>query len=131
MVFPGGGSVGKGIPVTFPRRGDVYLVDLEHTRGAEIQKQRPAVVIQNDVGNRYSAVTIVAALSSSVPDKPFPFIVRIESSEGGLEHDSVVLLNQVRTIDKSRLLRRLGKLKPATMARVDRALQISLGLIAV
>ncbi len=112
-----------------PKRGEVYLVNFDPTIGAEIRKTRPALILQNDVANRHSPVTIVAAISGQFDEPLYPTEVLLSSPEGGLDHDSVVLLNQVRTMDKARLVARLGRLKPETMHRVDRALQISFGLI--
>jgi len=120
--------VARRTGVATPRRGDVYLVSFDPTVGAEIRKTRPALVIQNDVANRWSPVTIVAAISSR-PDAPiYPADVNIDPPEGNLSVPSVVLLNQIRTIDRRRLVKRLGKLRPDTMKLVNRALQISLGL---
>ena len=119
----------KRSKLNFPRRGEVYLVDLDPTRGAEIRKTRPALVLQNDVGNRHSPLTIVAPITSTVPARIPAFQVEVKPPEGGLTTHSVVLLNQVRTLDKTRLVRRLGKLRPATLTRVDYALKVSLGLI--
>lgn len=112
-----------------PRRGEVYLVSFDPTVGAEIQKTRPALVLQNDVANRYSPITIVGAITSQFEEPLYPTEVLIMAPEGGLEVDSVVLLNQIRSIDSARLIRRLGKLTPETMRRVDRALMVSLGLV--
>jgi mRNA interferase MazF len=114
-----------------PRRGDVYLVNFDPTLGVEIQKTRPALIIQNDIGNRTSALTIVAAISSQLAGKHYPFEVVIRTPEGGLTVDSRVLLNQIRSIDKQRLIRRLGRLSAASMAQVDHALLISLGLVSL
>jgi mRNA interferase MazF len=114
--------------ITYPRRGDVWLVDLDPTRGAEIQKRRPAVIVQNDIGNRASPLTIVAPLSTKILLPLHPIQVRVMAGEGGLAEDSVVLLNQIRSIDKTRLVTRLGRLKPTTMQSVDMAIRISLGL---
>jgi mRNA interferase MazF len=105
----------RATEVKRPRRGDVYLVNFDPTVGAEVKKTRPAVVIQNDIGNRWSPITIVAAMTSRF----------------GLEADSVVLLNQIRSVDKARLVRRLGTLKAQTVKDVDRALLLSLGLVTV
>jgi mRNA interferase MazF len=115
--------------IGFPRRGDVFLVTFDPTIGAEIRKTRPAVVIQNDVGNRAGSTTIVAAITSQVKSPLYPFEVLVPSGEGGLGKSSVVLLNQIRTIDRARLVRRLGALRRETMARVDEALIVSLGLV--
>lgn len=114
--------------VIFPKRGEVYLVNFDPTIGAEIQKTRPALIVQNDIANRYSPITIVAAISSHFEEPLYPTEVRVRFPEGGLESDSVVLLNQIRSIDRRRLMRRLGALKPETMEQAGRALQISTGL---
>ena len=111
------------------RRGDVYLVQLDPTVGAEIRKTRPAVIIQNDVANRASSVTIVAAISSQFSEELYPTEVLVRAGEGGLRVASVVLTNQLRTVDRRRLVRRMGSLRPETLLHVDRALMISLGLI--
>lgn len=116
-------------PKVAPRRGEVYLVSFDPTVGAEIQKTRPALVLQNDVANRYSPITIVGAITSQFEEPLYPTEVLTMAPEGGLEVDSVVLLNQIRSIDSARLIRRLGKLTPETMRRVDRALMVSLGLV--
>jgi mRNA interferase MazF len=112
-----------------PRRGDVYLVDFEPTRGAEIRKTRPGVIIQNDISNRWSPVTIVAAITSHFDAELYPTEVLIRRGEGGLQTDSVALLNQIRSIDKARLVRLLGKISAETMKGIDRALVLSLGLV--
>jgi mRNA interferase MazF len=115
-------------PLAFPRRGEVYLVSLDPTVGAEIRKTRPAVVIQNDIANEVSPTTIVAAITSKIRYEDDPATVMVEGREGGLHHRSVILLGQVRTVDRKRLIHRMGVLKSETMARVDRALAVSLGL---
>jgi mRNA interferase MazF len=117
--------------VTVPRRGEVHLVFFDPTVGAEIKKTRPALILQNDVANRWSPITIVAAFSSRSDDAVYPTEVRVDPPEGGLSAASVVLLNQSRSIDRRRLVKRLGRLRPGTMKRVDRALQISLGLAGI
>jgi len=117
--------------MTYPRRGDVYLVNFDPTIGAEIQKTRPGLVIQNDIGNRYSPLTIVAAITSHHGQLLYPHQVLIEAPEGGLNVNSAILCNQVRSVDKQRLVRRLGALKANTLAQVDHALQVSLGLIVI
>jgi mRNA interferase MazF len=114
-----------------PRRGEVYLVNFDPTLGAEIRKTRPALIVQNDVANRHSAITIVAAITSQFDQTLYPTEVLISPPEGGLRTDSVALLNQIRSIDKQRLVRRLGTLKPETMDRVDHAILISIGLIKI
>lgn len=114
-----------------PQRGEVYLVNFDPTLGAEIQKTRPALIVQNNVANRHSAITIVAAITSQFDQPLYPTEVLISPPEGGLRTDSVALLNQIRSIDKQRLVRRLGTLKPETMERVDHANLISMGLIQI
>ncbi len=115
--------------VKTPRRGEVYLVNFDPTQGAKIQKTRPSLVIQNDVSNRRSAITVVAAITSRTDGRVYPTEVFVRAPEGGVRVDSLVVLNQVRSIDKSRLLKRLGSVEPETMQLVDRALEVSLGLV--
>lgn len=112
-----------------PKRGEVWVVNFNPTVGSEIKKTRPAVILQNDVANRYGAVTIVAAISSHVDEDVYPTEVLINPPEGGLEKPSVVLLNQIRTVDKVRLITRIGKLGSVTMKAIDHATAISLGLV--
>ena len=111
-----------------PRRGDVYLVNFDPAIGSEIQKTRPALIIQNDIANRHSSITIVAAITSQFKLPLRPIQVPLAAGEGGLNKDSVVLLNQIRSLDKQRLIHRLGTAKPATMQLVDRAVRISLAV---
>jgi len=116
--------------MTFPRRGDIYLVEFDPTRGHEIRKTRPAVVIQNDVSNRYSPITLVAAISSQFGNPPHPREVLVgPGGRTGLTQLSAVVLNQIRSIDCQRLLKRIGSVDGAIMRRVDNALKVSLGLI--
>lgn len=115
--------------VTRPRRADVYLVSFDPTLGAEIKKTRPALILQNDIANLHSPITIVAAITSRFEEPLYPTEVLVRAPEGGLTVDSVILLNQVRSIDAARLVRRLGRVTTETMRRVDRALLISLGLV--
>jgi mRNA interferase MazF len=115
--------------VKLPRRGEIYLVNFDPTIGAEIKKTRPALIVQNDTSNRHSPITIVAAITSKFDDELYPTEVFIEAPVGGLTADSVVLLNQIRSIDRKRLVKRLGAVKPETMDEVDQALRISLSLI--
>lgn len=119
----------KARKVSPPKRGDIYLVNFEPTVGAEIKKTRPALVIQNDIGNEYSPITIVAAITSKFDEPPYPTEVIMEPKEFGLPLRSAVVLNQIRSIDRQRLVKRLGHADPKTMERVDQAIQISLGLI--
>ena len=114
-----------------PKRGEDYLANFDLATGAEIQRTRPALIVQNDITNRYSPSTIVAAIISQFSEPLSPTEVLIQSLEGGLTSPSVMLLNQIRFLEKHRLVRRLGMFMPATMARVDRAVLISLGLVAI
>ena len=114
--------------IAAPRRADVYLVSFDPTLDAEIKKTRPALILQNEIANRHSPMTIVAALTSQVDEPLYPTEVLVKAPEGGLTVDSVVLLNQIRSIDNQRLVRRLGRLTAETMRRVDRAQVVSLGL---
>ena len=130
MVSLGGRGLARA-QLTYPRRGEVYLVSFDPTLGTEIKKTRPAVILQNDISNRYSPITIVAAMTSQLRDPERPTNVLVRAPDGGLTSDSMVLLNQIRSIDKHRLGRRLGLLRGPTMERVDRAIQISLGLLEI
>ena len=123
--------MGEARGITVVRRGEIYLVSFDPTLGAEIQKTRPALVVQNDIASRYSPITIVAAITSTIDTRPRPTKVLVKAPEGGLSVDSVVLLNQIRSVDKRRLLKRLGKLRPVTLEDVNRALLISFGLVPV
>lgn len=116
--------------MTFPRRGEIYLVAFGPTIGHEIQKTRPAVIIQNDISNEYSPITIVAAISSqfATPERPREVIIS-PGGKSGLSQPSAVILNQMRSIDRARIRKRLGTLDLATMRRVDEAIKISLGLV--
>jgi mRNA interferase MazF len=115
--------------VVSPRRGEIYLVGFDPAVGHEIQKTRPALVIQNDISNRHSPITIVAAISSRFSDPPFPREVLVEPAESGLPKRSAIIANQIRSVDRLRLQKRLGRLSPLGMQRVDRAIEISLGLV--
>jgi len=115
--------------VTFPKRGEIYLVNFDPTVGSEIQKTRPALILQNDISNQHSPITIVAALTSQFDVELYPTEVLINPPEGGLSYASVVLLNQIRSIDRKRLVKRLGIISEELMNSVNNAIQISLGLI--
>ena len=112
------------------RRGDIFTIDLEPVRGAEQGKARPALVIQNDIGNQYSPTVIVATLTSG-NQLQYDLNVLVKAPEGGLKNDSLILLNQIRTVDKIRLGRYWGRVSAQTMAQVDDAIKISLGLIPI
>jgi mRNA interferase MazF len=110
------------------RRGDIWWADFEPIRDAEQGGTRPALVLQNDIGNRASPTTIVAAITSQYR-RAYPFHVEITPDESGLDRPSLVLLEQLRTIDKPRLVRRVGQLSPARMLDVERAIKRSLGMV--
>jgi mRNA interferase MazF len=111
-------------------RGDVYLVNLDPTIGREISKARPAVIIQNDIGNKFSPVTIIAPISSIKEiTRPLPIMIFIKKGEGGLTEDSYIDCGQIRTIDKDkRLITKFGSLDKSKMNEIDKALKISLSL---
>ena len=110
------------------KRGCIWLVNLDPTIGHEIKKSRPAVIIQNNLGNIYSPITIIAHLTSQKLEKVYPFEALIASKGSGLKKNSKALLNQLRAIDKRRLIKKLGKVDEETLIRIDQAIRISLGL---
>ena len=110
----------------YPRRGEVWLVNCNPGRGSEQKGIRPAVVVQNDIGNEKAPTTIVAAISGSV--RLYPVNVLLEPPEGGLERPSVVKTSQILTVSKDRLMRRLGRISKDKMEEVDRAIKLSLDL---
>lgn len=111
-------------------RGDVYLVNLDPIIGKEIGKARPAVIIQNNIGNKFSPVTIVAPISSVKEiTKPLPIMIFLQKGEGGLSEDSYIDCGQIRTIDRDlRLITKFGTLDKNKMSEVDKALKVSLSL---
>lgn len=109
------------------RRGDLVLADLDPTKGDEIRKTRPAVVIQNDAGNEHSTTTIVAPVTSTY--RGYPFEVELDAADADVEQDSSVLLDQIRTVSiEHRVLRKLGRISDGKMREVDEAIKLSLGL---
>ena len=112
-----------------PRRGEIYLTALDPPVGHEIKKTRPTLVIQNDIANQYGLTTIVAAITSKVSTPPYPNEVLIHPRESGLQVASTIRLDQVRTVNRQRLIKRLGIANTEIMDRVDDAIKISLGLI--
>lgn len=111
------------------KRGDVYFADLSPVVGSEQGGVRPVLVIQNDIGNRFSPTVIVAAITAQIQKAKLPTHVEIDAKRYGFERDSVILLEQIRTIDKQRLTDKITHLDDEMMDRVDEALQISVGLI--
>ena len=112
------------------RRGEIYYADLIPVVGSEQGGMRPVLIVQNDVGNRYSPTVIAAAITSQQNKARLPTHIEIEARTYGLSKNSVVLLEQVRTLDKRRLRERMGCLDEKVMQRVDGAIAISLGLQA-
>jgi mRNA interferase MazF len=111
------------------KRGDVFFADLSPVVGSEQGGVRPVLVIQNDIGNRFSPTVIVAAITAQIQKAKLPTHVEIDAKEHGFDRDSVILLEQIRTIDKQRLTDKITHLSDEMMIKVDDALQISLGLI--
>jgi mRNA interferase MazF len=112
----------------YPLRGEIFWVRLDPTIGAEIAKTRPAVIISNNTGNQHSVRVIVAPITSSNIAKVYPFEVKLEASESGLQQISKVLLDQIRAVDKSRLGNRIGTLSAERMEEVNRAIRLSLAV---
>ncbi|MEW5896084.1 MAG: type II toxin-antitoxin system PemK/MazF family toxin [Nanoarchaeota archaeon] len=110
------------------KRGDIILVNLGPVIGSEQGRTRPAVVLQNDFGNEYSPTTVIAPITSKIFTKEFPTNVTILKKESGLNMDSTILLNQIRTIDKSRITKRIGSLDNHLISRINLAIKVSLGL---
>ena len=113
------------------KRGELYYADLSPVVGSEQGGVRPILIVQNDTGNKYSPTVIAAAVTSKLTKAKLPTHIEITANEFGLVKDSVILLEQIRTIDKRRLKERIGELPPTIMLRVDDALKISLGFIKV
>ena len=110
------------------KRGDIFYADLSPVVGSEQGGVRPVIVIQNDVGNKYSPTVIIAAITSQINKAKLPTHVEISSEEYGLNKDSVVLLEQIRTVDKRRLKEKIGHMSDEDMIKVDKSLLISLEL---
>lgn len=109
------------------KRGELYYADLSPVVGSEQGGIRPVLVVQNDVGNKYSPTVIAAAVTSKINKAKLPTHIELPSESYGLVRDSVILLEQIRTLDKRRLKERIGELNEATMSKVDKAILISLG----
>jgi len=110
------------------KRGDIYFADLSPVVGSEQGGMRPVLIVQNDTGNRHSPTVIAAAITSQTGKARLPTHIELTARSFGLSRDSVVLLEQIRTIDKQRLRERMGKLDAVQMQRVDDALAVSFGL---
>lgn len=111
------------------KRGYIFFADLSPVIGSEQGGVRPVLVIQNNVGNKYSPTVIIAAITSQIDKAKLPTHVEVEAKEYGLEKDSVILLEQIRTIDKQRMRDKITELDEKLMQKVNQALKISLGLI--
>ena len=110
------------------KRGDIYYADLSPVVGSEQGGTRPVLIVQNDVGNKYSPTVIAAAITSQKYKTKLPTHISVNAGGGGLQKDSIVLLEQVRTIDKQRLKERMGNLPQEEMEKINRALSVSFGL---
>ena len=113
------------------KRGYLYYADLSPVVGSEQGGVRPVLIIQNDIGNKYSPTVIVAAITSQINKAKLPTHIEISAHEYGLNKDSVILLEQIHTIDKKRLREKIGCLDKNMMLKVDNSLQISLGLFTL
>ena len=111
------------------KRGEIYYADLSPVVGSEQGGVRPVLIIQNDVGNKYSPTVIAAAITSQHDKAKLPTHISVSADDCGLSKDSIVLLEQVRTIDKKRLKEKMGNLDESDMNRVNQALSVSLGII--
>ena len=110
------------------KRGSIFLANIEPVKDREQGGLRTVLIIQNDTSNKHSPVTIIAAITSKIFDKEYPTNVFMRKQESGLDKDSTILLNQIRTIDSTRLIKKIGLLDNFTMKKVDRAIKISLSL---
>lgn len=110
------------------KRGDIYYADLSPVVGSEQGGVRPVLIIQNDIGNKYSPTVIAAAITSQINKAKMPTHIELRAKDYGLHKDSVILLEQIRTIDKKRLRERIGQLDDALMEKVNGALFVSFGL---
>lgn len=111
------------------KRGDMYYADLSPVVGSEQGGIRPVLIVQNDIGNKYSPTVIAAAITSQINKAKLPTHIEISAQEYGLQKDSVILLEQIRTIDKKRLREKIGRLDDELMEKVNDALSVSFGLI--
>ena len=109
------------------KRGEIYYADLSPVVGSEQGGIRPVLIVQNDVGNKYSPTVIAAAITSQQDKTELPTHIKVDADDCGLSKNSIVLLEQVRTIDKQRLRERMGSLGSGAMNRIDRALSVSFG----
>jgi len=113
------------------KRGEIYYADLSPVVGSEQGGVRPVLIVQNDVGNKYSPTVIAAAITSQINKAKMPTHIEVDASEYGLAKNSVILLEQIRTIDKKRLKERIGQVDDELMEKVNEALVISFGLLEI
>lgn len=113
------------------KRGDIYYADLSPVVGSEQGGVRPVLIIQNDIGNKYSPTVIAAAITSQINKAKMPTHIELGAKDYGLNKDSVILLEQIRTIDKKRLREKIGRIDDELMESVNNALSISFGLIGL
>ena len=109
-------------------RGEIVLANLEPVKGSEQGGTRPVLIIQNDIGNKFSTTTIIAPITSKIYTKEYPTNVLIKKEDSKLKLDSTILLNQIKTIDKKRIIKKIGVLDNFTMNKIDQAIKISLAL---
>ena len=129
-------SKNRGETMMTVKRGDIYYADLRPVVGSEQGGVRPVLIVQNDIGNKFSPTVIAAAITSRTGKTPLPTTgktplpthIQVDAKDSGLQKDSIVLLEQVRTLDKQRLRTRMGALNEKDMQRIDRAIFVSLGL---
>ena len=114
--------------MSYPQRGEIYWVQLDPTIGSEIAKTRPCVIISNNIGNQYADRVIVAPMTTANVGKAYPFEVKVESGEGGSAQPGKILLDQIRTVDKARLGKRIGQLPAERMEEMNRAIRLSLAV---
>ena len=110
------------------KRGDIFFADLSPVVGSEQGGMRPVLIVQNDTGNRYSPTVIAAAITSQTNKAKLPTHIALHAPRFGLPRDSVVLLEQIRTLDKRRLRERMGRVDGKLMERIDEAIAVSFGL---
>ena len=111
------------------KRGDIFYADLSPVIGSEQGGLRPVLIVQNDIGNKYSPTVIAAAITSKISKTKLPTHIDVPCEDAGLSKNSIILLEQIRTIDKQRLKEKMGHLNDRTMASVNSAIQVSFGLV--
>ncbi len=110
-------------------RGEIYLVALDPVKGSEQGKTRPCLIVQTNMANKFSNVTIIVPITSAIPDKNYPHVVVIQPYDSGLKESSAVLCNQIRAVSvPERIIKKIGALKPELMEKVDASLKVILGL---